>query len=90
MRVGISIGRLLVPKCTVSLSVVCLQSDETKAGASLEDGDDEDDLAELQVPLEEMFEDLNIEAQEEEEEEEDAGGEGAQGGVFLDEDDMDL
>ena len=56
----------------------------------MEDGDDEDDLAELQVPLEEMFEDLNIEAQEEEEEEEDAGGEGAQGGVFLDEDDMDL
>ena len=64
-------------------AVTFLCADTSKHGAVAEEGDDPEDLAQLQVPLEEMFEDLTIE-------ESAAPPPAGTSGVQLDEGDMDL
>jgi len=66
------------PAVTASLC-----ADTSKHGAVAEEGDDPEDVAQLQVPLEEMFEDLTIE-------ESAAPPPAGTSGVQLDEGDMDL
>ena len=70
--------RIPGPLCKASLC-----ADTSKHGAVAEEGDDPEDLAQLQVPLEEMFEDLTIE-------ESAAPPPAGTSGVQLDEGDMDL
>ena len=79
MRPGSPPPRILSwPAVTASLC-----ADTSKHGAVAEEGDAPEDLAQLQVPLEEMFEDLTIE-------ESAAPRPAGTSGVQLDEGDMDL
>ena len=69
--------------CPGPLCKASLCADTSKHGAVAEEGDDPEDVAQLQVPLEEMFEDLTIE-------ESAAPPPAGTSGVQLDEGDMDL